>query len=56
MTAHYTGTALLLLAGFIYVARSVLAYTPVRPSANATLAMCMCAALGLSLFIVEGIL
>lgn len=56
MTAHQIGAGFILLTAFIYAARTVLAFTPVRPSANATLAMGLCAAIGLGLFIIEGIL
>jgi hypothetical protein len=56
MTATTLGTTLLLLAAFAYVARVVLAYTPVRLSANAALFMTLCVFIGLGLFVVGGML
>lgn len=55
MTAFQTGAALILLAAFAYAARTVLAFTPVRPSPTAALAMGLCAAIGLGLFIIGGL-
>lgn len=56
MSAQHIGAAMLLLAAFAYAARAVFAFTPVRPSANATLVMCLCVALGLSMLVVGEIL